>query len=157
MWLIYLIQNIMHKGISYNVSGLFFIAVVGQGKMKCQSGVFWAVGNCKGVISLCPHNLGGHSFSSPQKRSLHPFDNLLLGFTVNCPFSRENPALSYKTSSLYFCYYQNTLCNFLCPQSGMNSLLSNSSLLTLCERPRTWIAALFIHKISGLEKNRELY
>lgn len=100
---------------------------------------------------------GGHSFSSPQKRSLHPFDNLLLGFTVNCPFSRENPALSYKTSSLYFCHYQNILCNILCPQSGMNSLLSNSSLLTLCERPRTWIAALFIHKISGLEKNRELY
>lgn len=44
----------MHKGISYNVSGLFFIAVVCQGKMKWQSGVFGAVGNDKGIISLCP-------------------------------------------------------------------------------------------------------
>lgn len=57
MWLIYLIQNIMPKGISYHVSGLFFIAVVGQGKMKRRSGVFWAIGIYKGVVSLCPHSL----------------------------------------------------------------------------------------------------
>lgn len=93
-----------------------------------------------------------HSSLSPQKRSLHTFGSLLLGFTVKCPFKRENPALSYETSSSCCCYYQKISDNFLCPPSGMNSPLSKSSLLTLCKRPRIWIAALFIHKLWGLEK-----
>lgn len=135
MWLIYLIQNIMHKGISYNVSGLFFIAVVCQGKMKCQRGVFWSVGNCEGVVSLCPDSLVWPLILKSPKEIAIPIvaSSWVLQWTIPSP--EKTLHSSYHSSSSHFCYYQKISHNSLCSQSETDSLLSNSSLLTLCENP----------------------
>lgn len=130
MWLIYLIQNIMHKGISYHVSGLFFIAVVGQGKMKCQSGVFWAIGNYKGVVSLCPHSLLKPLILKSSKEITAHIRQPPSGFHSEKSLKQRKPHFVLWDFFIDFCYFQKISGNFLCPPSGMNSPLSKSSLLT---------------------------
>lgn len=138
--------------------GYFSLPLLAKVKMKCQNGVFGAAGNCKGVVSLCPCSfVKPLILTSPKAISAFiSWPPLRFGGKTSLP--QRKHCFHLMNSSSHFCYYQKISCNLLCPQSGMTSLLSNSSLLTLCERPRTWIAALFIHKISGFfKKESESY
>lgn len=77
----------------------------------------------------------GHSFSTSPKRSLYPFvaSSRVLQWTTPSP--EKTMHSSFSCSSSHFCYYQRISHNFLCSQNEMDGLLSNSSLLTLCENP----------------------